>query len=229
MSILAQAWREARPLHRVTFAAGALLLSALFVAGLVYPVLAWGRPPGLSQDPLLRARLLLDEGRLDASVREYASSALVNRGDAHGLSEWGRALGKSGDVNGELDAQSRALRLRPGDAQLQSEVAGALFRAGRYPEAIAAWGRVLQRNPRDFRAWTGLGEAWLELDRYTEAAAAFTKALEIQPRNAAAHNSLGIVRSLQGRTEDAVRHFRAAVEILPIPEFVANLKRAEAP
>src|SRR5262245_45758997 len=111
MSILAQAWREARPLHRLTFAAGALLFPVLFVVGLVYPVLAWGRPPGLSQDPLLRARLLLDEGRLDASVREYASGALVNRGDAHGLSEWGRALGKSGDANGELDALSRALRL----------------------------------------------------------------------------------------------------------------------
>ncbi len=222
------AWRDARPLYRAAFALGAVALGALFLVGLVYPVWAWGRPPGLSQDPLLVARRLLSEGQLAGSVREYESGVLVNPGDPHGISEWGRALGRSGDVNGEVAALLRARQMRPQDLELQAELAGALFRAGRHAEAMTAWGHVLGRNPRDFRAWAGLGEIWLQRDRYPEAAAAFTRSLEIQPGNAAAHNSLGITSSLQGRLDEAVRHFEIAAKLNPIPEFAANLAKAKA-
>jgi superkiller protein 3 len=224
---VAQAWREASLAYRAAFAAGGLALASLFLLGLAYPVVAWQRPPGLSQEPLLWARRFLGEGRLALSIREYEAGALVNPGDPHGLAEWGRALGQSGDVKGEVEACLRALQLRPQDPGLQAQAATAFFRAGRNEEAIAAWSRVLGRAPRDFRAWAGLGDVWLEIDRYPEAVAAFTRSLQIQPDNAAARNSLGIALSLQGRPDEAVEQFRLAVRLLPSPEFTANLRKAE--
>jgi CHAT domain-containing protein/Tfp pilus assembly protein PilF len=107
---------------------------------------------------------------------ESKSIALIQ--EAMELLEQGLERSKAGDLEGEIAAYEKALKINPQLYLAWTTLGIALHGLKRNSEAIAAFKTALEIEPKDYEAWSGLGIVLKNLGRYSEAIAAFDKALE---------------------------------------------------
>jgi len=114
-----------------------------------------------------------------------------------------RALERSGDVNGALDALEGAERLDPRDYETLFAHAAALLRANRAAEAQAKFRAALTLQPDSAPARLGLARS-LDAQQKPEAAEAYRGYLELQPDDRDALQQVARIAFREKQYDDAL-------------------------
>jgi Flp pilus assembly protein TadD len=143
------------------------------------------------------------------------------------LTNYGRALGMTGDTQGAIRQLTRAIELEPDNWDARNNLGAALATIGGLPEAIAQLEATLKTRPEDSSAHTNLGVALVKAGRIDEGIEHYRAALAIDPELVEAQNNLGNALARQGKVKEAIDAYRAALVLAPesIP-IRANLEKA---
>ena len=214
-----------RRLERVAFLAGLVAFGVSLVGGLALLV-ATGQHPGLSPDPLRRARASLRRGQAKAAIAEYQAAAAISP-EFNALLELAFARAQTGDALGEGEACARALSIRPATPGLRLGLGWALAKQGRLDEAAASFQEALTLEPGHPMAHAGLGEVRLAQHQVDLAIASLSRAAELAPDNVSVRSSLGQAFLLGGRTREALEQLETAYRLAPGPERLTSLRWAQ--
>ena len=149
------------------------------------------------------ARLVEDR---DAAVREIR---------AEGHRAQGRLLQSQDDLEGAIDAWSRALEIAGPKAVWLFERGELLRVTGRLDEALSDFDQMLELDPGLAAGHGSRGQTLRVLGRTEEALAALDKALELDPTLAWALLERGELHRLEGRLEPALADFDRMIELQP--------------
>ncbi|MFO0830697.1 MAG: tetratricopeptide repeat protein [Phycisphaerales bacterium] len=180
--------------------------------------------PVAGTDSMNRARILADQGQVDAAIKEFEKAIEENpllTGAHMGL---GEAQLKSGNLEKAEKAFSKAATLEPKNFKAQFMHASVLQEMGKLNESIRAYLRAINLRPEDFQANLNLGTAYLQAGEPQSALAYSKHAVEIKPDDGPARANLGVVYQSLGRHEEAVVEFQQAAELTELsPELLTNL------
>ena len=136
------------------------------------------------EDPrayVLRARLVMDEGRIDKGVEDLAAAVGLDPGNHQTWHLLGRARYQQGDYTGASDAFERVLDLRPDAFEVYFDLAAAQHSLGEREAAQENYRTYLEYFPRDFQANYLLGRLYRETGQDEPALGAFLEAESIDP------------------------------------------------
>lgn len=157
-------------------------------------------------DPEARyARAVMLAGNNDAreSLAEYERAVSLRPSDYVLWQELGRARDGAGDLQGALDALSKAVSLAPYYAQPRWQMGNVLLRSNRREEAFDELRRAARSNPKFFAALSDL--AW---GAYGGDAVAVEAA--VQPQSYSERMTLARYFAKRGMTAQALDLYRAA-------------------
>ncbi|MFC3394428.1 tetratricopeptide repeat protein [Brenneria rubrifaciens] len=173
---------------------------------------------GTKDEGLRLARLLRDQGRLEAATEvyaridsrgeltgaellEYASVAALVRPPQQTLALYGRARrGLGGDSASLKPQEALAICLGMGRAQLA---------LGRQAMAQKDFACALQAQPDSAGALNGMGVVMDAAGRHGEARQLFEKALQVNPADVAAMNNLALSWLMSGEADKAIGLLRS--------------------
>jgi tetratricopeptide (TPR) repeat protein len=164
---------------------------------------------------LLMASALLEQGRIEESIRHNTETLRIKPNYTRGLNNLGVALYRAGRSDEAIYYYKRALEINPGFAPAYANLGYALAAKGKFDEAISLYNKALQIAPDFIDARLNLGFALASIGKFTEAMKEYGKILLVQPQNAVAHNDFGVALSQQGKFDEAVAHFNQAIRIDP--------------
>jgi tetratricopeptide (TPR) repeat protein len=119
----------------------------------------------------------------------------------------GRLAQVEGDLDGSIEAYTKAARFNPNDPNIRKELASAYAADGRTDDAFCELMAALFIDPRDARAHAAIGQLYLDAGRYAEAVTAFSRALELKPDGYEARYALATAFTRLGKTAEAAREF----------------------
>jgi tetratricopeptide (TPR) repeat protein len=179
------------------------------VAALEQPERAKGKGTGDSPaSHFVRGQRHEAENQIADARREYQAAlagALAGRNVL--LVAIARLAQVEGDLNGAVDALTRAARLNPNDPNIRKELAGAHAAQGNIDDAFCELMAVLLIDPRDAQAHAAIGQLYLDAGRDEEAVSAFNRALALMPDRYEARYGLATAFTRLGRTAEAAREF----------------------
>jgi tetratricopeptide (TPR) repeat protein len=194
-------------------AAGFALLKEEKYSDGITAILASDRSPAKTSDdsPLDHfARGQRDEAqnRVADARREYQDAlAGTVAGRSVLLVGIGRLAQVEGDLDGAIEAYTRAARFNPNDPNIRKELASAYAAGGRADDAFCELIAALLIDPRDARAHAGIGQLYLDAERDAEAVTAFSRALELKPDGYETRYALATAFTRLGKTAEAAREF----------------------
>jgi Flp pilus assembly protein TadD len=127
----------------------------------------------------------------------------------------GVAYGELGMYREMIEANKRAIQIKPDMAEAYNNLGVAYDGSGMYREAIEAQKQAIQIKPDFAKALYNLGLVYGRLSIYPEAVATFKQAIRIKPEYAEAYYALGIVYVKLGMYREAIEPFRQATRIQP--------------
>jgi predicted TPR repeat methyltransferase len=130
--------------------------------------------PSATNDPIARARVLLDAGQAAAAIQMLRKQIARGRGGLLMRQALVRAQLASGDKKAALYEAREAASLYPGLATALALLGDALAANEALPAAIAEFQRALRRDPDLTEARFGLGCAWLSAGEAQRALDIFT-------------------------------------------------------
>jgi tetratricopeptide (TPR) repeat protein len=201
--VIAVAEARRRGVLRPAIAALALLLVAVWIAGLA-----------------VAARIQTAVWRDSETLWRYALE--VDPGCAICNHNLAVILGRRGDRAESLALFSRALALRPDRSEFHGNYGLLLLQMGRREEGLAKLRYRLGHDPRDYSTRTNLAIALIEDGRTAEAIVELEQALRTKPDSVPALTALGRARLAEGRIEPAIAAFERAITVNPA-EPVARL------
>jgi superkiller protein 3 len=220
---------ERRGAADFAFWGGCALLTLAFATGVVQSLRTRHRIPGIDPlDSMDDARSRARAGDVTASLVQYRVASRLSFGNVRAFEEYADALGRSGDLAGELEARMRASAEWPRSARTHTGLGLAYLRNRRLDEALASFAVALRLDPTDAAAYAGRGDALREEGRLPEAVEAYAIALHFAPREAGLHNKLGIAFALQGRRDEAAAQFEEAMRLDPTTAAAENLAKLRA-
>ena len=146
--------------------------------------------------------------RVAAARREYRAAlagALVGRSTI--LVAIARLEQVEGNLDGAIEAYTRAARLNPNDPNIHKELAAAYAAGGQHGEAFCELMAAVLIDPRDAQAHAAIGQVYLDSGRNDEAVTAFNRALELKPDQYETRYALATAFTRLGRSTDAAREF----------------------
>ncbi|PWC24409.1 MULTISPECIES: tetratricopeptide repeat protein [Brenneria] len=172
---------------------------------------------GTKDEGLRLARLLRDQGRIEAATEvyarldsrgelqgdellEYASVAATVRPPQQALELYGRARQALGGGDGLKPQEALAICLGMGRAQLA---------LGRHAMAQKDFACALQARPDSAGALNGMGVVMEAAGRHGEARQLFEKALHVNPADVAAMNNLALSWLVSGEADKAIGLLRS--------------------
>jgi tetratricopeptide (TPR) repeat protein len=165
-------------------------------------------------------------GELAGAVTHYSMEASLHPNVASNHYKLGAALGKIGDVDGDMREQQQALRLEPSMAAAHAELGSALARKESWDDAAREYREAIQSKPSLAEAHSGLGDALGHSGDWQGEIAEERIAIRRAPGLAIAHFRLGLALERQGETAEALQEYRRAAELQPgEAEFQANYQR----
>jgi len=118
-----------------------------------------------------------------------------------------------GDLDGCLDFNTRATKVRAGFSEGYANIGFVQLQQGKVDDAIKNLQKAIAFNSSFIQAYTTLGNAYLMNGLVDESIAANKKALKIEPEFAVAHYNLAIAYLENGVGQKAVEHFDRAKEL----------------
>jgi tetratricopeptide (TPR) repeat protein len=173
------------------------------------------------------ASLLMNEGKLEESVRRYEDALAQDPGYAEGHNNLGVALAREGKLAEAKAEYAQALRIKPDFDEPHGNLGVVLAEEGDVPGAIEEYEQALAKNPEYADAQVNWGNALVRLGKPAEALSHYAQAVADRPDDADAHFNWGVALAREGRFADAADHFRAALAINPQhADAKADLDRA---
>jgi Flp pilus assembly protein TadD len=164
---------------------------------------------------LSMAQKLLEQGRIEESIRHNSEAVRIKPDDVDALSSLGSALLKAGRTDEAIDYYKKALEINPRHFGANFNLGAVLAAKGRFAEAISFYNKALQIAPDLIEVRIHLGVALSDSGRFAEAVKEYEEALRIQPQNAIVHNTLGVALLRQGKFDEAIAHFNQAIRLDP--------------
>lgn len=193
-------------------------------------VIRTGSLQGIGSALVLRARIRLEIGELDAALKDVDEALSLGLKNSHLLTYArglrGVILAKSGETEGALAACDEAVQAAPDSATAHFCRATVHFDAGELQEAMADALRSVQIDPRDDRSWTILGMARHRLGDLEGAIAAFDEAVRVIPNASSALANRALTRLAAGDPEAACDDAERARALSPTSaDVIANCGR----
>lgn len=186
--------------------------------------------PDFPQAHNLLGNILLDRGMVDSALTHLGKAARFERGDLRSeyLIDMGRALLGGDDVEGAIDAFSRALELDEGSYVAHYNLGNALMRAGRASDAVQSYDAAIALNPDLPQPYLNRGNAFLGQGMVGYALEDYTSAIEADSSYAMAWANRARVLHQLGRHEGALNDMRKAVELgyRVDPRLMGEIERA---
>lgn len=118
-----------------------------------------------------------------------------------------------GDLDGCLDFNTRATKVRAGFSEGYANIGFVQLQQGKVDDAIKNLQKAIAFNSNFIQAYTTLGNAYLMNGLLDESIAANKKALNIEPEFSVAHYNLSIAFLEKGEGPKAVEHFDRAKDL----------------
>ena len=171
--------------------------------------------PGAASGHYNLGLLLLDQGKLDEAIQQFAAAVAIDPQYSEAHLNWGVAADRRGDLD-EAMAQYRAeLEINPASAHARNNLATALFRLGQVDEALEQFAIAARADPSYAEAQNNWGLALALQGRTDEAVERYVAALRINPDLADAHKNLGVALVKKGALHEALGHLQKAVRLNP--------------
>jgi tetratricopeptide (TPR) repeat protein len=169
----------------------------------------------LAQDPVARARQLIDERKAAQAVEILRPVTTPESTDASAFNALGAALRQLRRFSDALAAYRRAEELNAASDEAVVGQAELHARLRQFPAAEQKYRRIIDRNSASIEARVGL--AWvLSLQRkLDDALAEIEKALEVDPRHADARIRLGWIRLWRHERPEAQKAFEGVLQDRP--------------
>ncbi|HSR49952.1 MAG TPA: tetratricopeptide repeat protein [Acidobacteriota bacterium] len=166
------------------------------------------------------AEALLEEGRVEESIRLQREAVDINPEFIHGYFKLGVALGRAGRPQEEIEAYLKAVEIEPDYHQGYYNLGAALQGMGRLEAAISAFQRALKIDPNKVYCYVNLSGAYQALGQRQAAIEAARTAIDINPLLPAAHFNLGVAYGEQA-PQLALEAFQMAETLDPgNPQFL---------
>jgi len=188
-----------------------------------YQRLARLRPGWMPAIAALGAVLAAKSSATGAAEQKNAPNGI---GEAIAHYHAGKALGKSGDLDGDMREQQEALRLHPGLAVAHAQLGSIHAKQESWSDATREYREAIRLKPDLAEAHSGLGDALGHLGDWQGAIAEDRIAIQRAPASALAHFQLATALEHAGDSSTALAEYRRAVELSPRDaNFQANYKR----
>jgi superkiller protein 3 len=168
-----------------------------------------------AQETLVRADMLVDQGRMDEAITRYREFLVDDPADAEGHHQLGVALLRAGRPGEAMSSLERALELGANNSKTYNDLGAALTETGRFQDAAVSLRRSIDLQPNNPKALNNLGVALLRAGRPREAIESLRRAVELQPDGFDAYHNLGQALAQSGQLEEAIVALRRAVELQP--------------
>jgi tetratricopeptide (TPR) repeat protein len=187
----------------------ALLLAALSAAEVV--------PSPTRQAAALRRQgtALLRQGHYQEAADPYRKAALLRSADPALLKDLMWTLWRAHDLDGAIEAASRALLKKKDDLEALNLRALAQLTAGRAEDAFVSYIDLDARMPGQAHVQRALAILYERYKDYPKALAYAAAALAEKPENAILHAQQARLLFLLGRVEEAAASWRNAVDLSP--------------
>ncbi len=171
------------------------------------------------------ANLLMDSGRVDEAIEQYAR-CLQLRSDSPMLhNNLGNALATKGRTDEAIVHFEEAIKLAGNQksgpysllvlAHAHYNLANALRVQKRFEEALEHYAEALKLTPTDLDTLCGFGRTLAILERFDEAIKCYNRVLELEPSNVIAHGLLGLALASRGKTDEAIKEFQFVLSQRP--------------
>jgi deoxyribonuclease IV len=183
-----------------------------------------GASSGAGADSVAKARLLQQQGNLDAARAEFERAIAINPTLTIAYMGAADIDRERGDYRGAERNYAKAAELEPGNFDAQYSHGFTLQLLSRFNDAVRAYLRALTIRPDDLNANLNLGTAYLQLGEPAQGLAYAERAVRIDPRNAASRTNLGAIYASLGRHSEAVVEYQQASELTELtPPLLLNL------
>jgi len=165
-------------------------------------------------------------GALTAIVAQYSEAVRLHPNDATTHYLLGKALGKLGDLDGDMREQQEALRLHPGLAAAHMQLGSIHAHKESWSDAASEYREAIRLKPDLAEAHSGLGEALGHMGDWQGEIAEQRTAVQHAPGLAVAHFQLATALEHAGDSSTALEEYRRAAELVPgDADFQANYQR----
>jgi len=163
---------------------------------------------------------------LKAAIEQYAAAVRLQPNSASPHQSLGAALGRLGDLNGDMREQQKALRIDPNLAAAHAELGSVYARKEAWSDAAREYREALRLQPDLAEAHSGLGETLANAGDWDGDIAEQHRAIQQAPALAVAHFRLAAALEHEDESPDALEEYRRAAELEPgNPAFRSNYQR----
>ena len=163
---------------------------------------------------------------LTAAIARYNEALRLHPNVAINHFHLGKALGRLGDLDGDMREQQEALRLNPGLAAAHAQLGYIHSQKESWSDAAREYREAIRLDPDLAEAHSGLGDALGHMGDWQGEIAEERIAIQRSPSLAMAHFQLATALEHEGDSSTALEEYRRAAELDPREaNFQANYKR----
>ena len=163
---------------------------------------------------------------LTTAIARYNEALRLHPNVAINHFHLGKALGKLGDLEGDMREQQEALRLNPGLAAAHAQLGYIHSQKESWSDAAREYREAIRLDPDLAEAHSGLGDALGHMGDWQGEIAEERIAIQRSPSLAMAHFQLATALEHEGDSSTALEEYRRAAELDPREaNFQANYKR----
>jgi tetratricopeptide (TPR) repeat protein len=216
-------------MHRRPLSATALPLAASLLAGCVtLSIPSCSGPSGGStgsratprqvnqqkaEQRLETARILMDEGRLDAALAEFGLALEENPNLVEAHLGMGEIFHKRNQIDFAERAYERAANVDPDNVEAHYSLGLMRQLMGNLNQAIESYLRALVIDPYDAKANRDIATAYVQVGRPDYALPYAVRGTELQPDDQAAWCNRAAIHNLLGQYDEALTAYRTATEL----------------
>ncbi|MBX9687395.1 MAG: tetratricopeptide repeat protein [Candidatus Obscuribacterales bacterium] len=125
----------------------------------------------------------------------------------------GVVLGSTGDYQGQIAQEKKAIEIEPKNAALHINLAWALAQKGDLQEALESYQHALELNPKSLEAQAGQGLLLYRLGKKEAAIAVLKEAVRVNPEASQLRMAYGAVLQGIGRNPEAINELLDTVKL----------------
>lgn len=160
-------------------------------------------------------QVLVQQGRVDDAIQEFAAAARPTPSHAGVYQDWAEALDAQGKSDQAMVQYETALRLNPKMMMAHFHLGNLLFEQDRVDEASRHFAAAVQLDPNLAPLRVLFGTVLAQQGDMDAATHEFAEAVRLEPNYAGAHTAWAAALSAHGKLEDAVQHYEIAAQLQP--------------
>ena len=159
--------------------------------------------------------VLMDEGRLDAAVKQFQEVIRLTPAIGKPYNDLGKAYALQGKMDDAMNMFSNAVALNPGLAQARWNLGNAYLLKGEAAEGLAEMKKAVWLSPEDIEAYRRFANTLIKLGKAAEAQPYCEVVVKAEPEDAHARYTLGSAYLANKRLQQAAANFKEALRLAP--------------